>query len=113
VAKWGTGPKRQRPDSANKEARDRTNWAEDGPRKIGSLAQRRQQDYPPMPLGEINEGRNDECREGKIKFVKHPQPGSRPILSCEANPTERIKSARNRGGRWPLVPAETSPWRND
>ena len=52
-----------------------------------------------MPLREINKGRNDECREGKIKFVKHPQLGSRPIFSCEANPNERIKCAWNRGGK--------------
>jgi hypothetical protein len=98
VAKWGTGPNRQRPDSTNRGARERTNWAEDGPRKIGSQAKRRQQDNPTMPLGEIKEGRNDECREGKVKFAMHPQPGSSSILSCAENPTVRNQSARNRGG---------------
>jgi hypothetical protein len=85
VAKKGTRPNRQCQESANEGARDRTNWAEDGPKKIGSLAQRRQQDHPPIPLGKSRDGRNDECRAGKIKFVC--------TLSLRADPYLAVKRA--------------------
>jgi hypothetical protein len=97
VAKWGTRPNRQRPDSANKGARDRTNRAEGGPKKIGSLAQRRQQDHPPIPLGENNAGRNDECRAGKIKFGCILSLGADPLLAVKRTRRRGFKSKRTRG----------------
>jgi hypothetical protein len=72
------------------------NRAGDGPRRIESLVQRRQQDHPPIPLGKSREGRNDECREGKIKSVRTLSLRENPHL-LRKEPTERIQSTRTRG----------------